>query len=322
MVPRGAAGRVAGRAGWPSLKGTNGQLKFPLNIPLTITSLSWGFNFVALKELYREMSPPAVSVVRFGVMFVLLVLICLAKRERLVPERKDAGRILAVGFVTMGIYMVLFMEGMKGTTPAEGAIVLATAPIFTFLFSCALKQERFSASALAGSLVAFVGVVLVILGGSAAGHGSVQGNLTILASSVVWATGAVMMKPLLSRYSPVAVLTMAMPGALPALLPYGLAATFATDFARISPTAWFNFSTVAVMSGVVAFVCFYTGLRQIGASAAVLYQYFVPPIAAFFAWVVMGKALGPIQFLGLAVVLGGVAYAGQARARAAKLAAL
>lgn len=296
-------------------------MKIPLNVPLTITSLSWGFNFVALKELYREMTPPAVSLVRYGVMFVLLVLICLVKRHRLVPAREDFWRIQAVGFIAMGAYMVLFMDGMKGTTPAEGAIVLATAPIFTFLLSCVMKQEKFSGSALVGSLIAFAGVVLVILGGSAAGHGSLQGNLTILAASVVWAGGAVMMKPLLNRYAPVAVLTMAMPGALPVLLPYGLAATLATNFSRISPTAWFNFATVAIMSGVVAFVCFYTGLRQIGASAAVLYQYFVPPIAAFFAWVVMGKALGPVQFVGLAVVLGGVAYAGQARARAARLAA-
>lgn len=296
-------------------------MKIPLNVPLTITALSWGFNFVALKELYREMAPPVVSVVRYGVMFVLLVLICLVKRESLVPKREDFWRIQGVGFIAMGLYMILFMEGMKGTTPAEGAIVLATAPIFTFLFSCILKQERFSLSALVGSLIAFFGVILVILGGSAAGHGSLQGNFTILIAAIVWAGGAVMMKPLLNRYAPVAVLTMAMPGALPVLIPYGLAATLATDFTRITPMGWFNFSTVAVMSGVVAFVCFYTGLRQIGASAAVLYQYFVPPIAAFFAWVVMGKALGPIQFLGLAVVLGGVAYAGQARARAARLAA-
>lgn len=296
-------------------------MKIPLNVPLTITALSWGFNFVALKELYREMTPPTVSVARYGVMFALLVLICLVRRESLVPKREDVARILGVGFVAMGLYMVLFMEGMKGTTPAEGAIVLATAPIFTFFFSCFFGQEKFSSSALMGSLIAFTGVVLVILGGSAAGHGSVQGNVTILISAVVWAGGAVMMKPLLSRYSPVAVLTMAMPGALPVLIPYGLAATLATDFAKITPTGWFNFSTVAVMSGVVAFVCFYTGLRQIGASAAALYQYFVPPIAAFFAWVVMGKPLGPIQFLGLAVVLGGVAYAGQARARAARLVA-
>jgi drug/metabolite transporter (DMT)-like permease len=286
-----------------------------------VTVLSWGFNFVALKVLYEEMSAPAVALTRYLVMAALLVLICRLRRESLIPRRDDLGRIQGVGFVAMGLYMVLFMEGMKGTTPAEGAIVLATAPIFTFILSCLVRHERFSASALVGSLIAFLGVTLVILGGSAAGHGSVRGNLTILMSSAVWAASAVMMKPLLARYSPTQVLTMSMPGALPILLPYGLGATLATDFTRISPHAWFMFSTVAVMSGVVAFVCFYTGLRQIGASGASLYQYLVPPTAAFFAWIVMGKALGPVQFVGLAVVLGGVAYASRARALALRLAA-
>jgi drug/metabolite transporter (DMT)-like permease len=296
-------------------------VKVPLNLPLTVTVLSWGFNFVALKVLYGEMSAPVVALARYLVMFALLLAACFVRRESILPRKEDGGRILAFGFVAMGLYMVLFMEGMKGTTPAEGAIVLATSPIFTFLLSCLVGHERFSTSALVGSLIAFLGVTLVILGGSASGHGSVAGNLTILLSSVVWAASAVMMKPLLARYSPTQVLTMSMPGALPLLLPYGLGATLATDFARITPYAWFMFASVAVMSGFVAFICFYTGLRRIGASGAALYQYFVPPTAAFFAWIVMGKALTPVQFVGFAVVSFGVAYAGRARALALRLAA-
>ena len=60
----------------------------------------------------------------------------------------------------MGAYQVFFMEGMRGTTSAEGAIVLATIPIFVFLLSCLFKQEKFSGSALVGTIV--IGMLLPI----------------------------------------------------------------------------------------------------------------------------------------------------------------
>jgi len=296
-------------------------VKVTLNGPLVVTVVSWGFNFVAVKILYSEMSAPAVALSRWVVMTALLAIICRLRGESLRPQKGDALRILGVGFIAMGVYMVLFMEGMRGTNPAEGAIILATAPIFTYILSCFVRHEPFSGPALLGSFVAFLGVTVVILGGSASGHGTAIGNLLILISAVVWAGGAVMMKPLLGRYSPTQVLTMSMPGGLPVLLPYALPATLATHFERVSTYGWTMFASVAIMSGVVAFVCFYEGVRKIGASGAALYQYFVPILATFFAWVVMGRPPTPVQFAGLAVVLGGVFYAGRARAAARRLAA-
>ncbi len=288
-------------------------MKFPFNAPLTITVLSWGFNFVALKVLYREMSAPVVGLLRYLLMFGVLVGICLIQKESLKPARRDFWHIQAVGFLAMGLYMVLVLEGIRFTSPAVCAILLATAPVWTYLLSCGFRQERFQLSAMLGAVVAFGGVTLVILGGAAAGHGTLYGDIIVLISAFVWACSAVLMKPLLSRYKPTTVLTMSMPGALPVLIPYGLGATLNTNYAAISATGWFMFATTVLMSGVVAFICFYTGLRQIGASGAALYQYLVPPTAALFAWALMGKSLGPIQFVGLAVVLIGVAYAGRAR---------
>jgi drug/metabolite transporter (DMT)-like permease len=296
-------------------------VKLPFSVPLAITVLSWGFNFVALKVLYVEMPPSAASLLRWAVMFALLVGIARFRGERLRPEPGDFWKIQGVGFLALGFYIVLFMEGMRGTTPAEGAIVMATSPVFTYLLSCAVRQERFDGVALIGSLIAFTGVSIVILGGAADGHGSPVSNLIVLAGSAVWALSAVAMKPLLRRYAPTALLAMAMPGALPALLPYGIAASIALDYGAISPLAWGMFASVAVVSGVVGFICFYAGMREVGPSGASLYQYLIPPTAALFAWMVLGRALAPVQWAGFVVVLCGVATAGRARARQLQLAA-
>jgi drug/metabolite transporter (DMT)-like permease len=272
------------------------------------------------------MSVQALSLVRFLGMAALLVPYCVWRKESLrFRTPTDAWRILSVGFMSMGVYMILFIEGLGRTGAAEAAIVLATAPIFTYLLSCLVKQERFHTGALVGALIAFTGVSLVILGGAQGGGGTLAGDLLVLASSFAWATATVMMRPLLDRYTPTQVFTMSLPGGLPLMLLYGGAAAWATDFGKVTPFGWLMFAHITVLSGVVAFICFYTGLRQIGASRATLYQFFVPPTAALGGWLIMGTTLRPLQYAGLLIVLAGVFYASRVRAlasaRTAKVAA-
>jgi drug/metabolite transporter (DMT)-like permease len=293
--------------------------RIPLNFPLLVVVLSWGFNFVSLKVLYHDMSAPAVMFNRTIVMAVVLAGVVKARGLSLRYRKGDAWRLLLAGLVSMGIYMAVFLEGLQRTTPAEAAIMLATAPVFTFFLASAVKQETFTWSALMGSLIGFAGVATVILGGGAgAEHGSLLGNLMTLASAFLWSIGVVIMRPMLHRYDPTQAFTLSIPGCIPVMLLYGLSPALHTNYAAISPLGWGMFAQVTLLSGVIAFVCFYIGIHQIGPSRATMYQFFIPPMAAIFQWLIYGRALAPLQWLGLAVLMSGVIYTSQARARAAR----
>ncbi len=284
----------------------------PLNFPLGITVLSWGFNFVALKLLYRQLPPPAVALCRFALMYLLLVGLCKLKGESLRYGR-DWPQLFILGFLAMGIYMIFFLEGMMHASAAEGAIILASAPIFTALIAIAFKQERFGYGTLGGALLAFAGVVLVIVSGTESGQSKVLGDVLILCSSVVWALSVVMSKPLTLDRSPLQILTLSMPGALLALLPYGLNASIEVPWGSLSSITWLMLFHITVLAGVLGFWGFYTGVKTVGGPAAMLYQFFVPPIAAFSAWLVFGKTLTVWQFVGMAVIIAGVFMSNRAR---------
>lgn len=281
--------------------------------PLVVTVLAWGFNFVSLKSLFLSMSDSAVSLTRWCGMYVVLVLVCLVRRDRIWPEKSDALRVLGAGFVSLGAYMVLFLHGLAHTTPAEGAIMLATVPVLTTLLAAIFKLERLLPIALVSALVAFVGVAIVEFGAGAGNHGSPFGNALILGSAALWALGIILSKPLLSKYSPLEFLTMSMPGALPALLPFGLKASLETNWSGLGLSGWFHFFQVTVISGVIAFQCFYLGVRQIGASNASYYQFVVPVLTALFGWWIFGVLPSPIQWLGFVVVLGSVGFLNRVR---------
>ena len=287
--------------------------RLPLPNPwLTTTVLVWGFNFVAVKVLYQQMTPAAVSLVRFVPMYLLLLLFCRLRGESLKYTR-DSLPVLIQGFLSMGIYMVVFLEGMDRTSPAEGAIILASAPIFVAIFSVLAKQERFTPGAVLGAVVAFIGTAIVIAAGAKSSGGSMVGNLLILASAIVWAYSAVLSKPLVNRYSPVQSLTLSMPAALLVLIPYGLVATIQTPWKDFTPTTWGMLIHVVFGAGVLGFVGFYEGVKAQGPAAAMMYQFFVPIVAAIFGYWILGQHLTGLQLFGLAVVIAGVSIASRAR---------
>lgn len=282
-----------------------------LNPYLVATMGLWGFNFVALKLLYREMTPPTVGVVRFVIMWAALALLCRAlgiKSSFTWPERM---RAWVMGFLAMGLYMVLFLQGMLESSAAEGAIILGASPVLTLLFAILVRQEKFRTRGFLGALVAISGVALVVIGGGAVLGGRLAGNLMILGSAVVWAASAVVSRPLMVRSAPLAVLTASMPGAILPLLLYGGPTLLQWNWREMSVMGWAMLLYVAIGAGAFGFYWFYIGIRQVGASRAMLHQYLVPCIATLAAWLTLGTSLAWTQAIGFAVILGGVSLAVQ-----------
>lgn len=281
---------------------------------LLVTVASWGLNFVALKEAYKEISTPALALLRLLVMWGALALVCVWRGESLRLPPRDGLKLLYVGFVSMGIYMLLFLEGMRGSAATEGAILLQLAPVFTALFAAAFRQERFSVGTLIGALVALAGTSLIVYG-PAEQENKLVFNVLVMLSAVMWAYSVILIRPLLARYTPLQALTLSMPGGLPVMLAYGLLASIHQNWAAVSPYGWLMFFHVAIVSGVVAFLCFYEGVRQVGATGATLYQYLVPAVAMLFALLIQGARPTWFQAVGFLVVLVGVGAASAARAR-------
>jgi drug/metabolite transporter (DMT)-like permease len=283
-----------------------------------ITMVIWGFNFVAVKIVLVQLTPNTVALVRCVVMYLMLVAICSAKGVSVRYPRKNAWRILMQGFLSMGIYMIFFLEGMKESGAAEGAIILGTSPAFTLLFAVLVRQEKFKWSALLGIVIAFCGVALVVVSGQGAasassGSAKLLGNVLVFCSSAVWALSTVVSRPLVREHEPLQLLTLSMPGALLVLIPYSLSSTLAAPWATLTPMTWAMLVYFIAAAGVIGFTLFYVGVSQVGASGAMVYQYLVSPLAAISAWLFLAAPLHPLQIVGLGIVLAGVAVSSRSR---------
>lgn len=303
---------------WQGESPENSSITAPksLSWPLVFTVLSWAVNFAAIKIAYTAVPPGALALLRWVLMYTCLVVITKASGLRAWPSRENLPKVWLLGSLAMGLYIVIFFAGMSGSTPAEGAILLACAPIFTSIFASIFKQEKFVPISLVGAAFALCGVGLVVFGGGATAHGKVLYNAIVFLSSMVWALSAVVSRPLVAKQTPLEVLTQSMPGALLFLVPYGITSLLQVHPAEWSAQIWISVLHVSLLAGALGFLGFYSGVKQVGASGAMLYQYFVPVGAAVFGYLFLHSKLEPIQIVGMVTVLAGVLFAMKMKQRA------
>ncbi|MEX2242991.1 MAG: DMT family transporter [Fimbriimonadaceae bacterium] len=272
---------------------------------LVVVVVAWGLNFSIIKVILDELEPSVVALVRYVVMLPTMWLWCKVLRIELKYPPGQLWKFLFAGFMANGVYMVFFLEGMETASAAQGAILVATMPIWIALLSIFLKLEKFSAHLAVGILLAFAGAAMTILAEGDGGGGSVLGSVLVLVAAFIWAVSVILMRPLVVEGSPFAVFTLTFPGGALVLLPYGAAATWNTDWSSVTPLVWWFLAYLIFIAGVGAFGAYFKGIAEVGATRTSMTQFFIPPVAALFAWSVFGQALLPMQIVGLVVVVAG-----------------
>lgn len=281
--------------------------RIPLpNLPILFTVVAWAYNFTALKFVYRELSPAAVGLTRSIIVMLLFMAYCAVIKQPISYPKKLVGRLLLQGFLANGVYMVLFLEGIQRTTPAMAAIIMATAPLMTSGLAMGLKLEPFKWQPLYGMFLSLAGVAFAQSDKLHSSADGMLGNLFIFLAAALWAVSVLIMRPILEEMPAIRAVTLVLPGALVALLPYGLLATVHTVWSHLSVPGWLNYAHVAILSGGVAFVTYYKGMQQIGVVRGTAYQFLVPPLAALIAWGFLGMKPSWQLWVGLLLVLVGL----------------
>ncbi len=246
----------------------------------------------------------ATQAVRYAAAALLLFAMARAAR---VPVHRPRGRewLWLAGIAATGL--VLFngavVRGVAHAEPAVIAVAVASVPILLGLIGPFLEGRRPSRRVLLAAPVVVAGAVLVEGAGrtDAAGVGWAALALGCEAAFTLLAV------PVLRRHGPWGVSVHAV--WLGALMLAGLTVAFESPTAVLSlgPGQWAAAGYLAVMVTAVAFLLWYRTLAAVGAGRAGLLTG-IAPLAAAGAGVLAGGAVpGPAVWLGLLVVIAGLA---------------
>lgn len=270
-------------------------------------------NFPVIKVALAELHPLAFNALRFPLAALVLFVLVRRRRGPGPPIRKEDWPLLfALGVLGNIGYQLLFIFGLDATLAGNAAILLATTPVWTTLFSSVLGHERPSVATWSGILATLVGMVLVVGGGSRAlgfEEDSLVGDLMMIAAAVVWSAYTVGGRDLTRRYGALRVTGWTVWVGTVGLVAMGLPHLARTSLGEVSFLAWAGVAYAGVFALGVAYTLWYNGVRRLGSTATALYSNLVPVVALVAAWLWLGERPSLMQLAGAAAIIAGITVA-------------
>ncbi|MGQ6473801.1 DMT family transporter [Serratia sp. IR-2025] len=134
---------------------------------MILVCLIWGSQQVAIKGVAEEISPVLQVAIRSGVAGFLVWIVMLVKKESFTDIRNTIKPGLVVGLL-FALEFLFIAEGLKFTSASHMSVFLYTAPAFAALgLQIFLPAERLSLVQWLGITLAFVGILVAFLSGSA-----------------------------------------------------------------------------------------------------------------------------------------------------------
>ncbi|WP_439598862.1 DMT family transporter [Falsiroseomonas sp.] len=265
----------------------------------------WGSSFPLLRLIAAEMSPFALAAVRGG-FAALAVLAFLAVSGQLKgPIRRYALPALVLGTCNGWAPNLLTAFALGHIQAAPAALIHAGTPLLVALIATVvLREERPGLRGLAGLLLGFGGIAVILGPDALAGGASFAGGLLILLSGVFYATGTVYARKARIGGAPQIVLGQQVVAALVAgglSLPLGGAEAYAQP-------GWVYgvLALLGIASSALPLTMFLRLLARARVTDASMVGYIQPPFAAAVGALLLGEVPSPLVLVGGAIVLAGV----------------
>lgn len=265
----------------------------------------WGASFMLVKVAVRDLAPAVVVLGRVGFATLALLVavpLLLPVRETAAQLRGAAGPLIVNGLLSSAIPFWLLSWGETRIDSGLAALLQASAPLFTALLAFFLvRSERVSGGRLAGVVVGFAGVALLV---GAAPRGSLLAALAVVGTGLSYGAAALWTGSRLGGVRPRVGALGTMIVSTLVVLPAGLA-----QLPAHAP-GWKALGAVValgVLGSGVAYVLYFALIAGAGASRAILVTYLVPPTALGYGALLLGEHVGWAALAGLALVLVGVA---------------
>ena len=230
-------------------------------------------------------------------------------------ERRDWPRVALLGLLVVPLNQGFFLFGMVRSTPSHASLLYALTPLVVFLLARVMIRERTPWSALAGIVIAFAGVILILTErGLKNEMGVLRGDLLILVAVFAWALYTVLSKPLLARYDGMAVTTGAIVSGTLMTLPALLIPGAVPPLRSLTPPIWGAVLYLAIGTSVIAYPLYMYALRHLDTAKVAVAQNTQPVITSILSWIVFRERFTPAFFLGAALILAGVTWVETRRA--------
>jgi drug/metabolite transporter (DMT)-like permease len=267
----------------------------------------WGGNFIVVKAAVAVLPPVGFTFLRF-VLASAILLVLLRWREGSVGlPRRDFIAISGLGALGFGAYQILWTTGLTTVAAGDSALIIAATPVLVALLAVFARSDVLTPMKLAGVLVSFAGVAIVIASGPGLTlGGSIVGEGITLVAAICWAVYTAYAAPYLRHYSPLRATAWATVAGTVVLAPVAIVQLTSTATLTVTPVVIGAVLYSGLLAAGMSNVIVMHGVKVVGPTRTAALQFLVPALAVVFGAILLGEAIRPGQIVGGLVIVGGV----------------
>lgn len=291
------------------------------HILILITNILFAINMPVSKYLLPTHVPPeGLTIMRMGFACILFWVVSFFMKNEKVPI-KDLALLFVCALCGVGINQGLFIIGLNRTSPVDASIIATAVPIFVMLLAAMILKEPITHKKTFGVLLGASGGVLLVFTSTQASNtsSSLDGNLMLIVSGLMYAIYLVLSKPLTLRYSAVTMMKWMFLFTTLTLLPFTY--QYMLDAPAFHRAAW-DFKELSAIFYVLFGATFLPyllipmSLKRIRPTTVSMYNYVQPIVASIIAVIVGQDTFSPEKFVSAALVFIGVYLVTQSKSRA------
>lgn len=277
---------------------------------LLALSVLWGGSFFFIGIAVHSVTPLTLVLIRVTLASLFLWLYQAIRRAPLGLSLAHAPALIMLALLNNVMPFILFAWAQRTIPSGLASILNATTPIWGVIVAHLFTQdERLSANRIAGVLLGFAGVAIMIgadLLGQIGSH--VAAQIACLLATLLYAFAGVWGRRFRALgVAPVGVATGSLTAAAIVLAPVVL--LFEPPWRASAPTAeaWVALSALACFCTALAYILYYKLLASAGATNSLLVTFLIPITAILLGTFILGEQLAPRHFAGMALIGCGLA---------------
>ncbi|MDM8349533.1 DMT family transporter [Pseudomonas sp. sp1636] len=273
-----------------------------------LLGLIWGSNFIFMKWAAQWISPAQITLLR--VLCGFLPILCLALAMRVLSWRhlRHLHHFFVMSLLATAVYYFAFAQGTALLLSSVAGMLSGAIPLFAFIAALLfLRDEPLNLRSVGGTLLGFLGILLIARPWTGLGDVSLVGVAYMLAGSMSVGVSFVYARKFISP--------LQLPAVALATYQTGLASLvllLLTDLSGIDRLSQDSRATWGLIAGLglcgtgLAFILYYVLVQRLGAVVASSVTYLPPLVALAIGVFWVGEAVGPLDIAAMAAILLGV----------------
>ncbi|ADE82000.1 membrane protein [Xylanibacter ruminicola] len=270
----------------------------------------WGVTFVCTKLLLLGgLTAAQIFILRFIIAYLLLLGYSLSKGIHWLSNSwRDELNMMALGVFGGSLYFLTENSAMNYTTTTNTSIIVSLCPLFaSAIIGAFYKTERLNRWQTAGTVMASLGVIMVVMNGHFVLHLSPLGDALAFGACMCWAFYSLLIIPVSKRYPTVFITRKVFFYGLLSMIPYIiLHPDLNIQLVINKPTLLANLLFLGCVASMLCYVAWNWVLKRLGAVVATNYVYLNPVTTIVFAWMVLNEQITVWFIIGTVLILYGM----------------